>query len=88
MRPDDSHNDRQTQTGTLATDAFTPPEALEDVRPILDSDARTAVLDADRAVRVNLNDHLGSPPVCTSAFSIRLRNASAIAAALPVTRTG
>src|SRR5438477_3626319 len=60
MCPDDLHNDRQPQTGTFGTSSLTAPEALEDVRPILSRDARTAVRDADRALRVDLDDHFGS----------------------------
>src|SRR4051812_17953133 len=60
MRPDDLHYDRQTQTGTVGTSSLAAPEALEDVRPILGRDARTAVRDADRALPVDLDDHFGS----------------------------
>jgi hypothetical protein len=35
VRPDDLHDDRQTQTGTLAANSFAAPEALEDALPIL-----------------------------------------------------
>jgi hypothetical protein len=35
MRPDDFHDNRQTQTRSVATNAFPTPEALEDPLPIL-----------------------------------------------------
>ena len=72
----------------LATNTFAAPEALEDVRPILGRDARTAVLDADRTAGQPRRSLRFPGAVCASAFSIRLRSASAIAAALPVTMTG
>ena len=59
MRPDDFHNDRQTQAGSVGTNPLAAPEALEDMPPILRRDARTAVLDADRTFRADLDDHFG-----------------------------
>src|SRR5262245_44916093 len=43
MRPDDLHDDRQTQPGAAAANSLAAPEALEDVRTILQRDARPAV---------------------------------------------
>ena len=57
MGPDDFHNDRQTQSGSVGTHPFATPEALENVRPILHRDARTAVLDADRPLGSHIDDH-------------------------------
>ena len=57
MRPDDFHNDRQTQAGSVGTNPLAAPEALEDMPPILRRDARTGVLDADRPLRADLDDH-------------------------------
>src|SRR6516225_6151797 len=54
MGPDDFHNDRQTQSGSVGT-----PEALEDVWPILRRDAGPAVLDADRPLGSDIDDHFG-----------------------------
>ena len=59
MRPDDLHDDRQTQPGSVGTNPFAAPEALKDVRPIFRRNAWTAVQDADRALRVDLDDHFG-----------------------------
>ena len=60
MRPDDLHNDRQAQSGSAGTDPLAAPEALENVRPILHRDARTAVLDADRPLGSDIDDHLSA----------------------------
>ena len=59
MGPDDFHNDRQTQSGSVGTHLFTAPEALEDVWPILRWDAGPAVLDADRPLGSDIDDHFG-----------------------------
>ena len=59
MGPDDFHNDRQTQSGYVGTHLFTAPEALEDVWPILRWDAGPAVLDADRPLGSEVDDHFG-----------------------------
>ncbi len=59
MRPDDLHDDRQTQSGAVATSSLAAPEALEDVRTILHRDARAAVQNTDRPTRVELDDYLG-----------------------------
>ena len=56
MRPDDLHNNRQTQSGSVGMHPLAAPEALEDVWPILDWDAQTAVLDADRPVWADLDN--------------------------------
>ena len=58
--PNDLHDDRQAQTGTVGANALAAPETLEDALPVFGWDARTAVLHADRALRVNLDDHLRS----------------------------
>src|SRR6516165_12509059 len=60
VRPDDLHNDRQAQSGSAGTHPLAAPEALENVRPILHRDARTAVLDADRRLGSDIDDHFGS----------------------------
>ena len=60
MRLDDLHNDGQTKPGSIGTNPLAAPEALEDVRLILSRDARTAVLDADRARRIEFHNHLSS----------------------------
>ena len=56
MRPDDLHNDRQAQSGSAGANPLAAPEALEDVRPILRRNARAAILDTDRPLRVDLDD--------------------------------
>src|SRR5262252_3237304 len=60
MRPSYLHNNRQAQTGTVGANASAAPEALEDALPILCRDTRTTVLHADRALWVDLDDHLRS----------------------------
>ena len=59
MRPDDLHNDRQAEAGSATTYSAPTPEALEDMRPILRRNARAAVLDTDRPLWVDLDDHFG-----------------------------
>ena len=59
MRLDDLHNDRQAEAGSAATYSVPTPEALKDVRPILRRNARAAILDTDRPLRVDLDDHFG-----------------------------
>ena len=59
VRPNDLHDDRQTQTGTLAANSLAAPEALEDARPILRRNAWAAVLDTDRPPWADLDDHFG-----------------------------
>ena len=58
MRPDDLHNDRQAQSGSVGPHPLAAPEALEDVRLILRRDAWTAVLDADRPLWADLDNDL------------------------------
>src|SRR5215468_5923310 len=60
MRPDDLHNNRQAQSGSAGTYPLAAPEALENVWPILNRDARTAVLDADRPLRSDIDDHFSA----------------------------
>ena len=60
MRPDDLHNNRQAQSGSAGTHPLAAPEALENVRPILNRDARTAVLDADRPLGSDIDDHFSA----------------------------
>ena len=56
MRPDNLHNDCQAQSGSVGTNPFAAPEALEDVRPILHWDPQAVVLDADRPVWTDLDN--------------------------------
>ena len=60
MRPDYLHDDCQTQTGAVGANSLAAPEALKDALPILGWDAGTAVLYADRTLRIDLDDHLSS----------------------------
>src|SRR5215475_3079720 len=60
VRPDDLHNNRQAQSGSAGTQPLAAPEALENVWPILHRDARTAVLDADRPLGSDIDDHFGA----------------------------
>jgi hypothetical protein len=58
MRPDDLHNDRQTQPGTVGANPLAAPEALEDMRPILGWDARTASVARQRRPKRASNQSL------------------------------
>src|SRR5262250_3000207 len=60
VRPDDLHNNRQAQSGSAGTHPLAAPEALENVWPILHRDARTAVLDADRPLGSDIDDHFSA----------------------------
>src|SRR5215469_13416689 len=60
VRPDDLHNNRQAQSSSARTHPLAAPEALENVRPILHRDARTAVLDADRPLGTDIDDHFSA----------------------------
>src|SRR5215510_5933383 len=60
VRPDDLHNNRQAQSSSAGTHSLAAPEALENVWPILDRDARTAVLDADRPLGSDIDDHFSA----------------------------
>src|SRR5215813_9239175 len=60
VRPDDLHNNRQAQSGSAGTHPLAAPEALENVWPILHRDPRTAVLDADRPLRSDIDGHFSA----------------------------
>src|SRR5215467_13514018 len=60
VRPDDLHNNRQAQSGSAGTHPLAAPEALENVRPIIQRDARTTVLDADRPLGSDIDNHFSS----------------------------
>ena len=60
MGPDDLHHDRQTQSGSTGPHPLAAPEALENVWPIFHRNARTAVLDADRPLGSDIDDHFGA----------------------------
>ena len=60
MGPDDLHHDRQTQSGSTGPHPLAAPEALENVRPIFHRDAGTAVLDADRPLGSDIDDHFSA----------------------------
>ena len=56
VRPDDLHNTRQAQSGSAGTHPLAAPEALENVRPIIQRYARTAVLILADELVGNLDD--------------------------------
>ena len=60
VRPDDLHNNRQAQSGSAGTHPLAAPEALENVWPIFHRDARTTVLDADRPLGSDIDDHFSA----------------------------
>src|SRR5262244_3668692 len=60
VRPDDLHNNRQAQSGPAGTHPLAAPEALEYMRAVVNRDARTAVLDADRPLGSDIDDHFSA----------------------------
>ena len=88
MRPDDLHHDRQTQSGSVSTHPLAAPEALEDVRPILCRNARTAVLDADRPLWADLDDDFALWRRMRKGILNEIAQCIGNCSALPGTRTG
>src|SRR6516165_735896 len=60
VRPDDLHDDRQSEPCPLGSHPLTAPETIEDALSVLHWYARSAVRDTYRAVAKDFDDHLTS----------------------------
>jgi len=58
MRPDDFHNDRQSEPGAVGSGTLSAPESVENAGSVFNRNTRPTVEDTEHAIPADLDDHL------------------------------